>query len=288
MNSGDERILDSFRYIRPSKGNLYSRLIDLCASRIDLSHTIDDLFSTDGEPAKDPFFAVRLRGDRPNGPAAAFRYEPDGIVLEKMPLARLVEYSCDFLSRYNEKVQDRNRNVTAYSYVEYDRILFPLVLSAIIAGYSTSSMTGVSISYHLGVFSLSFRNRLGPSMSSSEFVAAMVKDPMFRLLCSEIGAVDKDGFARAFSDEKVSFGHEHGGDFATIQYAKPYDSKEAALKDRVQFFIQWTGKASRKEISEYFQKSDRLINYVLKDLVAEGKIRRIGELHDPTAKYTVE
>lgn len=287
MNPGDERILGSFRYIRPSEGDLYNRLMDLCGSRSYLSHTINDLFSSDGEPAKDPFFAVRLRGDRPNGPAAAFRYEPDGIVLERMPLARLVEYSCDFLSLYNEKVQDRNRNVTAYSYVEYDRILFPFVLSAIVAGYSASSMAGVSISYHLGVFSFSFRNRFGPSMSSSEFVDAMFNDPTFKLLCFEIGAVDKDGFARAFSDEKVSFGHEHEGDFVTIQYAKPYDSKEAALKDRVQFFIEWTGKASRKEISEYFQKSDRLINYVLKELISEGKIRRIGELHDPTAKYTV-
>lgn len=288
MNPGDERILGSFRYIRPPKGNLYDRLIDLCHSRTDLSPMIDDLFSSDGEPARDPFFVVRLRGDRPNGPAAAFRYEPDGIVLEKMPLARLVEYSCDFLSLYNEKVQDRNRNVTAYSYVEYDRILLPLVLSAIVAGYSPSSMAGVSISYHLGVFSFSFRNRLGSSMSSSEFVAAMFNDPAFGLLCSEIGAVNKDGFARAFSDEKVSLGHEHGGDFVTIQYIKSYDSKEAALKDRVQSFIEWTGKASRKEISEYFQKSDRLINYVLKELISEGKIRRIGELHDPKAKYTVK
>lgn len=287
MNPGDERILGSFRYIRPPEGNLYNRLLNLCDIRPDLSHTIDDLFSSDGEPAKDPFFTVRLRGDRPNGPAAAFRYEPDGIVLEKMPLVRLVEYSCDFLSLYNEKAQNRNRNVTAYSYIEYDRILLPFVFSAIVAGYSASSMAGVSISYHLGVFSFSFRNRFGPSMASSEFVAAMFDDPAFKLLCSEIGAVDKDGFSRAFSDEKVSFGHEYGGDFVTVQYTKPYDSKEAALKDRVQFFIEWTGKASRKEISEYFQKSDRLINYVLKELISEGKIRRIGELHDPTAKYTV-
>ncbi len=287
MISDDKIIMNNLQRLKSKEGNAFERAMSLLKARPELKGAIDDLFSSEGGSAQDPLFEIRLVGDRPSNSSLSYLYRPEGITLQKMPLARYVDYVCDFLSLYNEEFQDRNRKVTQYSYIRYDQLLFPYVLASIIAGYTPNSTMGIRISFHYGIFAFTFRNKFGPSMNADVFIKSLIKDPMFEVLSSGLGVIGQDDFVQAFFNKRMTFTRESGGDFVTIQYLKDYGSRNNALKDRVLFLIDWTGGLSRKEIADYFQKSDRTMNNVLRELIDEGKIFRTGTTHDPTAKYKI-
>jgi|GEM_PF-3914868 len=288
MSIIDEGILNGLQQFKIDYGgDIVASISSYLNEHPDKLSIVKDLFSAEGNPAQDPYFDVRLIGDPPKNSSSAYRYRPEGFLLKGKPLAFYIQYAQRFLGTYNEIIQDRGQNTTGYKSIRYDEKLLPYVWASILSGYSPLGLSGVNISYHLGVFSFSFRNRFGNMMSSQDFLNAILNDSLFDFVFSILGDSFRRDFIAAFADESMSFGHEYGGDFVTIGYAKQYTSKTESLTDRVLFYLEWVGKSSRSELATYFKKSDRTMNNILNSLIEQGRIRRIGKAHDPNAKYVL-
>ena len=248
------------------------------------SNAINNLFNS----LDNRFFSMNISGDQPKSLLPTYPFKPEGYSFSEVPLAVMITNACQFFSNYNEKIQDRNYTVTKYKEYRYEEILLPYILASIIGGYSIDSFIGVNMRYHLGIFYFSFDNRFGESSNISSFLDNIQKTDYYDILVNHLKICSSEDFLAAFEKNKIVFAHEENGNFVSLQAFKQYDeSTQDKLKDRILSYVEYAGNTTRKELAQYFNKSDRTILYVLEELMKEQKITRIGAQNSPTAKYTI-
>ena len=282
MNDQKFRIPNKFPFYQID--NIEKKIETIKSEHPSYSNAINNLFNS----LDNKFFSINVSGDQPKSLSPTFPFKPEGYSFSEVPLAVMITNACQFFSNYNEKIQDRNYTVTQYKEYRYEKILLPYILASIIGGYSIDSFIGVNMRYHLGIFYFSFDNTFGENFNLSSFLNNIQKTDYYDILVNHLKICSNEDFLEAFKKEKIDFAYEENGNFVSFQVLKQYDDNtQDKLKDRILSYIEYVGNTTRKELAQYFNKSDRTILYVLEELIKEQKIIRIGAQNSPAAKYTI-
>lgn len=203
--------------------------------------------------------------------------------IENLPLLIQIDQAISYMKRFNYEGRDRGKMIAEVKEYAYDQELVPYILLAILCrNYVYISETHISYSH--GYFSFTYLSTLNEPTISSVLQNAK-KNWMMKVCIEYFKLTSWDHFERALNDERLRLAPD--GSVVSLQFKGNEAGSTNTLKLRTLKYLNSKEDASRKELSQYFEVSDRWMNKILSDLEKEGEIELRGKRRSPNLKYSL-
>lgn len=204
--------------------------------------------------------------------------------IENLPLIIQIDQAISYIKGSNYEGRDRGKMVAEVKEYAFDQELMPYILLAILCR-NCVYVSETRISYLHGYFLFTYLSTLDEPTISSILQDAK-KNWMMKICIEYFGLMSWDRFEAALNDERLTM-RTIGSD-VSLQFKGNEAGSTNTLKLRVLKYLDSKETASRRELSQYFEVSDRWMNKILNDLEKEGEIELRGERRSPNLTYSLK
>lgn len=208
----------------------------------------------------------------------------NGKRLDCVPGIILIDQAVAFANLYNYHPQDRSDRVTQISTVDFGKAVLPYLITYLCLR-NPYSFSENSLSFQSGSMFLTFSAKRLNLLHGSDIPKVLVDSIYYQILVKDLKLVSEHDFSAAFCAPEFNMVRETISFTLSLVYTPQKTSLSANLDNRILSYLDTTGGSTRKQIADYFDISDRMMNYHLQSLVASGKIYRDGSLTSPKLLY---
>lgn len=204
--------------------------------------------------------------------------------IENLPLMIQIDQAISYIKRFNYEGRNRGKMVAEVKEYAFDQELMPYILLAILCR-NPVYISETSISYSHGYFLFTYLSTLNEPTRNSIFQDAK-KNWLMKVCIEYFGLTSWDRFEAALNDERLRLATMDSS--VSLQFKGNEAGPTNTMQLRVLKYLNSKETASRRELSQYFEVSDRWMNKILNDLEKEGEIELMGERRSPHLRYSLK